>query len=176
MEKNDNYTDVTKEWLNNATPNNHEMIFDKLFIDNSNLVHPINGKETIHYACIDSDEYKVSLLLKEIFGGEIHLVPRITDISNTGLSTPTPDYIWNNEKWDLKTPKSFSDNIFEAFAKHTKTKLQANNFIIDIKNLNIGINEIKRQINDLYKNKYRYWINTIIIINNNKLIKVFKRK
>jgi hypothetical protein len=103
-------------------------------------------------------------------------VPRITDISNTGLSTPTPDYIWNNEKWDLKTPKSFNDNIFEAFAKHTKTKLQANNFIIDIKNLNIGINEIKRQINDLYKNKYRYWINTIIIINNNKLIKVFKRK
>ena len=176
MTRKKHYIDVTKEWLSKAIPNSHEIVIDKKYIDINGIKHPIKDKEKAHITSLNSDEYKVVLFLKETFGGEIHLVPRITDISNTGLSTPTPDYIWNNEKWDLKTPISLSSNIFESFAKHTKARIQANNFIVNIKNLNLSVIDIKNQINDLYKNRYRYWINTIIIINNNKLIKIFKRK
>ena len=119
LKKEKAYKDVTKEWLAKPKSNKKIILFDKEFIDDFGIKHPIKNKEKSHYAQMDSEEYRIALLLMNIFGGEIHMVPRITDISNTGLSTPTPDYIWNGDKWDLKTPgiDGKFENTFERFVK-----------------------------------------------------------
>lgn len=65
----------------------------------------------------------------------IHLVPRIIDISNSGLSTRTPDYKINNMKWDLKTPKFKKkyNNLLNDIFRDTSLKKQSERFVIDLK-------------------------------------------
>ena len=83
------YKDITKEWRNFNKTYNNKVIIDTNYIDDFGIKHPIKCKEKLHLTSLNSDEYKVALFLKDNFDGDIHLVPRITDISNTGLSTHT---------------------------------------------------------------------------------------
>ncbi|MBR7041943.1 MAG: hypothetical protein IKI04_00420 [Bacilli bacterium] len=171
------YKDVTKEWLMKATPNSHEILIDNYFIDDNGIMHPIKGKERMHSVPLYNEEYFKALWLKETFGGEIHLVPRITDISNTGISTPTPDYIWNNEKWDLKTPttKGNFNNTLERFLKSKGIKKQATNFIIDY--VNYKQKTDKEIIDTVYKVIYnRDWVNKIMVIRDKKAIIILIKK
>ena len=130
------YKDVTDEFIINAISNSHRVRINNYFIDCDAIKHPIRGKEKAIPTIKDSIEYKRSLWLEEIFGGKIYNVPRIIDISNSGLSTPTPDYIWNAEKWDLKTPSKNGQfkNTLERFVKKKESKLQAKKYIIDFVN------------------------------------------
>lgn len=173
------YKDVTKEWLKNATPNSHEIIIDKKYVDDNGIKHPMKEKEKAHLVSEESQEYKKSIWLKETLGGEIHNVPRITDITNTGIKTSTPDYLWNGEKWDLKTPgtKGNFENTLERFVKKKSAKLQAENFIIDYVNFpNKTDNEILDVINRTLNNPHRNWIKKILVIKDDKIIRIYSRK
>ena len=152
---------------------NNKIFIDDFYIDYNGIKHPIKGKEKIHITSKDSDEYKVSLLLIEVFGGEIHNVPRITDITNTGIKTSTPDYIWNGERWDLKTPgiNGKFENTLERFIKKKNAKLQAKNFIIDYKNFPEKTDqEILNVVNNTLIKPHRNWIENIIIIKNKRIL------
>ena len=151
------YKDVTDEWLKRDKTINNDIIIDDYYIDNSNVKHPIKELETAQKAKKYVDEYDIALFLSNKFGGDIHLVPRITDISNTGIGTSTPDYIWNGEKWDLKTPTSFGkiNNSIERFVKNKKSKKQAENFIINFKKMNITNKTIIELLKITLKNPYR---------------------
>ena len=46
----------------------------------------------------NKDEMSVAKWISETFGGEIRLV-------RNDYSKPTPDYIWNGQPWDLKSPQ-----------------------------------------------------------------------
>lgn len=85
----------------------------------------------------------------------------------------TPDFIWNNEYWDLKEINSYSKNIIDNIVNGTRK--QTSNFIFDIKNGKISEKEIIKQIKKIYSSSYRKWINKIIIKRNNKLIAILKR-
>ena len=125
------YKDITNIKLENATPKSHNVRFDKTFIDDNNVKHPIKGKEKIALTDKNSNEYKMAKKIRKIFGRKIHIVPRIeTEKGYKGLvSVKTPDYIWNNEKWDLKTPGTYGEfiNTFERFLKKKGAKKQAKN-------------------------------------------------
>lgn len=176
---NKNYKDVTKEWLSKATPNSHEIIFDDYFIDDNGIKHPIINKERVHSISAKCEEYDKALWLKTTFGGEIHLVPRITDISNEGLKVSTPDYKWNGEKWDLKIPTlngKFETSI-ERFMKQSKTKKQSKKFIVDFKHyVDKSNKEIIKLSKETLNNQYRNWIEDLMLIRGNKLIKIYSKK
>ena len=176
---NDNYLDVTDQWLENAKPNSHEIIIDDYFIDDFGIKHPIKGREKVHISSINSDEYKMALIIKKTLGGEIHMVPTITDISNSHFGVKTPDYIWNNEKWDLKTPqyKDNYENIMNDIFKKPYLKLQSTKFIVDLINFPvISDNEIMSICKRMFNNKYRKWIKALIIVKNKKIYKIFIKK
>lgn len=52
----------------------------------------------------------------------------------------------------------------------------SNNFIFDISKSKIETNEAIQQIENIYSNPYRSWIDKIILIKENRVLKVYKRK
>lgn len=178
VEIDNDYIDVTNNWLDNATPNSHKVIIDDYFVDDTGIKHPIVGKEMAHLTPKDSIEYNKSKWIEETFGREMHNVPRITDITNTGLKTSTPDYVWNNEKWDLKTPGTDGkfENTLERFVKKKSAKLQARKFIIDYVNFPEKTDEeILKVINDTLSSPSRKWIEDLLIIRGDKIVKIYSK-
>lgn len=176
---NEYYCDVTKKWLKNATPNSNRIIFDKHFISDDGVKHPINGKEKVHPIPKVGNEYDCAKWIQKTFGGKIHIVPRITDLTNSGLSTPTPDYIWNGKKWDLKIPnnKGKFKNTLERFLKKKNAKYQAKNYIINYLQFDKKTKfEILKVIKKTLSSPSRQWVETIIVIKENQLIKVYSKK
>ena len=179
MRKNEKYNDVTKEWLNKERPKTNRIIIDKMYVDRNTIKHPIKNLEAVFIASKNSDEYKIAIILRNTFGGIIHMPPRIIDISNTGISTPTPDYIWNNEKWDLKTPKYKEKymNLFNDLLKKNRIKYQSQRFIIDLKHFSkIDEKDIRTICKRLFNNNYRKWVKEIIIIKKEEVYTYLIRK
>ena len=177
MKEKAKYIDVTKKWLAAATPNSHELKLDNYFMSDDGIKHPIKGKEKVHSIERKGAEYERALWIKSTFGGDIHLVPRITDLTNEGLSTPTPDFRWNGSKWDLKTPgtKGKFENILERFLKEKGARRQAKKFIIDcIKLSDKTDKEIINVINKTINN--RNWVEEIIIVRGKKIIKIYSKQ
>ena len=54
-------------------------------------------------------------------------------------------------------------------------KEQSNNFIIDITNAKLNIEEAQKQIQVIYNSKHYNWVDKILLIKNNEIIKVYKR-
>lgn len=130
------YIDVTKEWIERATPNSHE-IKEMNYYSHQDKKYYVDGKNAI--LDYSQKELEVSNWLKETFGGEICVNPRV----NEPDGIQTADYIFKNEYWDLKEISGIGKNIlFHAIEDHEK---QAHNFIFDIsktklKNEEININ------------------------------------
>ncbi len=177
-----NYKDVTKEWLNKATPNSHKIVIDNYYIDEDGISHPIKNKEKLCAPQKNSDEYKVAVIIENILGGKINLKPRIETAKGYKgiISVPTPDYIWNNEKWDLKTPTTngkFSNTVERFFKKSKKVKKQAHKFIIDYKYFPHKTNsQIIKIVKKTLNNPYRQFIDAIIILRGQNIIKIFVKK
>ena len=93
---------------------------------------------------------------------------------NDSEGIKTPDYIFKNLKFDLKEINGLSKRCIDDSIKSKKA--QASNFIIDIMNQNINLNEIYEQIEKIYYSSQRKWVNIIILKNNNNLLKIYSRK
>ena len=173
---NNKYLAVTNEWLRNGKPNSHDIVIDDYFIDELGIRHPIKGIEKVHSASKNSDEYMITTILKETLGGEIHMVSRITNMANSHLGVKTPDYIWNNEKWDLKTPRNVGHfkNTIERFLKKKNARIQAEKYIINYINFdNITNQQIINVVHRTLKN--RNWVKCIIIIRNRKIFRIYSK-
>ena len=171
------YIDKTDEWLNNKIET--KITVDNYFIDDKGIKHPIFGKENVILPKKDSDEMYVAKILSRDIGGDIHLVPQITDASNSGISTRTPDYRRNGLKWDLKTPKYKEDytNLLNDIFRDTNLRKQSERFVVNFTNYkNINDDEIDKMCRRMFGNKYRHWIKGIILIKGAKIYKIFIQK
>lgn len=115
-------------------------------------------------------EKEVAEILGKVYGGQVNIIPRVNDPSNI----KTPDYIINNERFDLKEITGSGKYVIEGNIR--KKKNQANNFIIDITNTKMDIKEIERQIASIYISKRYLWVDKIFIVKENDIIKAYKRK
>ena len=176
--KENSYKDVTQDFLAKATPNDGNITIDNYFMDDEGIKHPIKDQEKISIVSEYSDEYKMAEILKEVFGGDIHLIPRIeTEKGYHGIvKVSTPDFRWNGKKWDLKTPglDGKFENTLERFLKKKDAKKQAKKFIIDYKNFSEKSNEeilkiVEKTINN------RNWIEDIIVMRKNEIIKIYSK-
>lgn len=163
-----NSKNITKSFIKKSTPNSHEVKDAKYYEDAEGNKYYVDGKNVVIDYSVS--EKNVANWLKETFGGEIYMLPRI----NIPESIQTADYLFRGEKWDLKEIKSTGKNVLDN--RVNGLKKQSNNFIFDISNTSISIKEIKNQINKLYESPNRKWINKIMLIKNQKLICIYIRK
>lgn len=161
------YEDATKKWLEAATPNSHKLkdmnYFEhdgkKYFVDGNNVVLDYSRQEK-----------EVAEWLEDTFGGEIYMVPRINKPDNIS----TPDYIWKNEKWDLKEIIGDSNRAIDNAIKRKKE--QSNNFIIDITKNKLSEDLLIKQVEKIYSTSGREWIDKIILKKEKEIVVIYKRK
>ena len=68
--------------------------------------------------------------------------------------------------------KEYYSKILEL----AKKKKQSNNFIFDISDSEITIESVSKQIERIYKNKERRWVDKIMVKQNKDVIVINKRK
>lgn len=164
-----NYKDVTKEWLDNAIPNSHE-VKDMTYFEHNGIRYEVDDKNVV--LDYSSKAKEVAEWLENTFGGKIYMVPRV----NKPESISTPDYFWKKEFWDLKeiTKKATSknravDNVIKVAKKQSK------NIILDVSNSKIERNILINQVRKIYSTKGREWVNKIIVIDDKKLLLIYER-
>lgn len=160
-----NYKDVTNDF---TKVQKYKVKEQQYYKDEKGNKYKVDGKNVVLKPT--EREKEVANTLGKIYGGQVNLVPVV--LNPQGIKTP--DYIVNDEKFDLKEPVGGSKNTIYDLFKH-KSK-QANNFIIDIHKSKLNKTESIKQIEKIFYSKHRMWIDTIILIYNNKVLKIFKRK
>lgn len=98
------------------------------------------------------------------------MVPRV----NYPQGIQTPDYLIDNERFDLKTFKSSGKNVF--YNMIAKKKKQSPNFIFDVTDCPLSEEEMERQIKNLYSSQHTRFIEKIVIMKNGKVIRAYRRK
>lgn len=160
------YIEVTEDWLKHATPDSHE-IADLLEITIAGTPYTVNGKEVV--LDYSKKEKEIAEILKQKLGGEIHMVPKV--YVPQGISTP--DYLFRGKKFDLKEISGSSKNVlYNAISKKRK---QADNFVIDISECPLAESEIYRQVGEIYWSKHTDFVDELIVIKNNAILRIFKR-
>lgn len=164
-EFNPQYINITNKYKGK---NKYILTEKNYFLDKNNNKYKIDGKSVRINA--NKKERQVAELMGEIYGGKVELVPVV--LNPKGIKTP--DYLINGNKYDLKEIKGNNENtLYNALAGK---KEQAENFIFDVSNSKLELNEINEQINNIYNSKHRSWIEQIVIIKDNELISIYKRK
>ena len=86
----------------------------------------------------------------------------------------TPDYLIEGDRFDLKSPIGGGKNtIYGLIAKKRK---QANNFIVDISNCPLRVEEIEKQIENLYTSPRTRFLEKVVLIKGTEVLKVYGRK
>ena len=163
----ENYTDVTNEWIINAKPNTH-IVKDRKYFEHNGIKYKVDNKNIV--LDYSDKEKEVAIWLENTFGGEIYMLPRI----NKPDGIQTADYLFRGEYWDLKKITGKGKNTLDSAIN--KKKSQSNNFIFDISNSEITLEAIDKQLSSIYENKYRKWIDKIIVKQSNNVIVINKRK
>ena len=160
-----NYKDVTNSFGKAKEYKVQEQLF---FQDEKGIKYKVDGKNVVLEPT--RREKEVAEILGKVFGGEIRIIPRV----NKPLNIKTPDYMINDEKFDLKVITGGGKYTIQGNLKGKEA--QANNFIIDITNAKLDKQEVKRQIKSIYESKHYLWVDKIFIVKQNDIVKVYKRK
>ena len=165
------YEDITSIMLEEATPNVGKVIHRKYFVDKSGTKYIVDGKNVEFNP--SEDEISFAKWLKATFGGNVYLNPKVNNPPNVSTS----DYLWKNEFWDLKTmgEKATSktravDNVIK------KAKKQTDNIMLNITKNKLRRDIIEKQAKKIYFTKGREWVNKIMIVDNGKLVRIYKKR
>ena len=160
------YSDVTNKYLREAAPNSHKVTdLDEYILDGK--IYKVDGKQVL--LSYSQKEKDVAELLERELGGEMYMVPRI--LYPQGISTP--DYIFRSENFDLKVLSGESKNlIYNAIAKKKK---QANNFILDISECPLDLEQIYQQVEAIFWSSHTFFVEKLILIKGDKVLKIFAR-
>lgn len=160
------YYDVTDVWINTATPNSNKIIDSKSFVHNGTR-YRVDGKNVVlEYSKAEKD---IAEWLESTFGGQLRMNPRI----NYPEGIKTSDYIFRKENWDLKTIKGNSNQVL--YHAIYKKKSQSDNFIFDITNSKLNMDDAIKQVEKIYKRPDTKFVKRIIIKKSQKF-KVFLKK
>ena len=160
------YEDITKKALKNKVK--YKVIKNATSVVINNRKFYVNKRNKIIHK---NKEVEIANLLIETLGGVLEYLPEIKEIDNIKCA----DFLYQNEMWDLKelgkqvTSKTRAvDNVLK------KSKRQSNNFILDITECPLNRDNIIYQVKRIYDK--RPWIDKVIIFDNKKLLKFYKRK
>lgn len=140
-------TDVTKEYLQNATPGVGNQQKRDGFRDK-------NGEE------------KTANKLQIMLGGDIELLPENNN----------PDYLWKQKLWDLKSPTSGSWNTLDGHVRKGLKQIKSNagGLIFDLTNISTSQRDATEMIIQSASGRARQTIDVIVIAGDN--MKIFRIK
>lgn len=165
---NNGFKDVTKDWIIKSSQDNFEIEeLGEFTVDGVSYV--VDGKNVKQNN--SPRELEVARLLQTALGGEIKLVPEINGIYS---NIKTPDYIFNGHRYDLKELTGTSKDAIRN-AIHKKRE-QADNFIIDITKCRLGAEEINKQAESVFYSYNTRFVDTIILVNGDTILRILKRK
>ena len=160
-----NHMDITNEWTKKGKTGS---VVKKLSYIVGGINYIVDGK---HVILKPSDkERAVAAILSEQYGKQVELVPQI--MYPQGIQTP--DYLIDGERFDLKCFKSAGKNVIYNLI--SKKKNQSPNFIFDMTDCPLSLEEIERQIVGVYSSNHTRFVNEIIVMRNGKIIKVYRRQ
>lgn len=164
---NRNFRDVTNKWLTEATPNSHEIEY-KHSIIYKGVKYVVDGKYVVLNP--DVNEVNIAKLIKETLGGTIAIRPRVLYPQNICSA----DFDIREEMFDLKTPtKSGKHTLYNMIHKK---KMQANNFIFDISQSGLSIEQAVKQIeHDIYNSEHTSFVDKVILIKDYEIKKIYER-
>ena len=165
-----NYIEDTRKIYNNK---NSGKVKKQDFLEKDGVIYKVKGKDVILNP--DKCEEECANILAKTFGEDVILLPKV----NNPQGIKSADFLFENEFLDLKTinksnKKQLSkDAIYNALKNCQK---QSNNFAINITNYIYNEDVVYEQIEKIYNSAHRNWVDTIYLIQNGNIIKVFKRK
>lgn len=158
--------DVTKSWLSNATdePN----VTDVKAFEQDGVKYTVDGKHIkLEYT---ENEKHIAEELSKALGREVRMMPKVLFPQNV----KTPDYVIDGMRFDLKSPIGQGKEVLLNMVKG-KAK-QADNFVFDITNCPLSESNLQEQAKKLFTSKYTQFIDTVILMKNDKVLLVLKRK
>lgn len=98
------------------------------------------------------------------------MVPRV----NNPSGVRTPDYLFRGKPYDLKTlkPNAGPNTIFNRVKK---AKGQAKRVIIDVTQSGLDGVTIDRQLKRIFEDRETLFVNEVILIRDNRIVKILKR-
>lgn len=161
------YADITGKWYPDAKPNSHP-VADLREYTVDGVTHKVDGRNVV--LDYKAREKEIAELLEREVGGEIFMVPRV----NNPQGVSTPDYQFHGRGYDLKTlGKDAGEGTI--FNRIKKKKRQAHNFIIDVTQTDLEDQTIERQIEKIFWSKETQFVDEIVIIRGDKIVRVAKR-
>lgn len=162
-----NYIDVTQEWIQRGK-NIPAKVTEMQEYKMNGVTYKVDGRHVvIDYS---EKEKQIANMLADALGGEVKLVPRVLYPQNVS----TPDYIFRDKKFDLKDLQGNSKNL--VYNRVSKMKKQADNFVLDISQCPLSENEIRKQVEDVYRSEHTRFVDTIILTKENKILNIYARK
>ena len=161
-----NTMDITNEWTKQQ--NNTGQVIRKQEYTVSGTAYKVDG----HHVVLEPSKMEVAVaeLLANKYGKKVELVPQI--MYPTGIQTP--DYLIDGERFDLKSPTGSGKYLIKGLI--AKKRKQADNFVIDVSDCPLDIEEIDCQIKGLYTSPQVGFVRKIVLIKNGKVVKVYNRK
>lgn len=165
-QKSQRFEDVTKEWTTNITPSTTVEYLESFEVNGKKYI--VDGKHVLLNP--SQNELRVASLMAQSFGDKVQLVPRI--LQPQGIKTP--DYIFRGERFDLKTIEGTGKNVLYDSIK--KKSGQSSNFIFDITNSPLDENELLRQAEAIFSSSHREFVDKLILVKKDRVLRVMKRK
>jgi len=128
----------------------------------------VDGKRVL----LDYSEHerKIAEIIAKESGKKVEMVPRVTFPQNV----QTPDYLIDGMKFDLKTPTGNGKNTLYGMVKSKKR--QANNFVICADQTILSMEDIEEQIRGIYSSTHTSFVDIIVLVRDEKIMKVYARK
>ena len=158
--------DITDEWTVKVSRSGE--VTDLMEYVTGKGKYKVDGKQVL----LDYTEHerRVAERIAQLYGKRVQMIPRVT--YPQGISTP--DFRIDGIEWDLKTVSTAGKNVFYNAVK--KKKRQANCFIFDVTECPLDMNEIKRQVNDLFRSTHLTFIDKVGLYKDRKMIGIYERK
>ncbi len=158
------YKDISNDYID-VPPGTVE---DLREVEFDGIVYSVDRNEAV--LDYSKHEKEVADWIVDNLGGDIKMCPRV--VIPKGIRTP--DYIWNGEKWDLKTINSHSNNTVTTAVG--KAKEQTENVALYLNVNSYTDNDLIHELDRIFGNSRYSYIDKIMIIEDYVLRGIYKRK
>ena len=163
---NKSYVSVKDKWLSNVDPSKAK-VTEMNFWEHNGQKYQVDGKHgVLDYS---QKEKEVGEWLSKKFGVNVQHVPKV----NFPLGVPTPDYLINGKRFDLKEISGHGKNVVDNNMR--KSKKQANNFVIELERTDISAEEVLKQLNNIYRSGRRD-VDIVIVKRGEQLVDIVQKK
>ena len=163
---NKSYISVKDKWLSNVDPSKTK-VTEMNSWEHNGQKYKVDGKHVV--LDYSQREKEVGEWLSKTFGKHVQMAPRV----NYPKDIPTPDYLIDGMKFDLKEISGSGKNVFDNASK--KAKEQAENIVFDITKTPLAEQEIANRLEEIYKSGRR-GLNIAVLKRSDELIDILEPK